>query len=86
MAGKDVSYKKVRRKRNKLLKLGLVLILVIGVALVGVYEFSRTHFGKATIQGIDCSWLSVEEVKEKIENSIENTEICFTINSNWGQK
>lgn len=81
MAGKDVSYKKVRRKRNKLLKLGLVLILVIGVALVGVYEFSRTHFGKATIQGIDCSWLSVEEVKEKIENSIENTEICFTINS-----
>lgn len=47
MAGKDVSYKKVRRKRNKLLKLGLVLILVIGVALVGVYEFSRTHFGKS---------------------------------------
>ena len=81
MAGKDVSYKKGRRKRNKLLELGLVLILVIGVALVGVYEFSRTHFGKATIQGIDCSWLSVEEVKEKIENSIENTEICFTINS-----
>ena len=41
--------------------------------------FSHT-FRKATIQGIDCSWLSVEEVKEKIENSIENTEICFTIN------
>ena len=69
MASKEVSYKKVRRKSNKLLIVGLILILVIGVVLVGVFEFSKEHFGRTTIQDVDCSWLSVEKAKEKIEEA-----------------
>lgn len=80
MASNDVSYKKVRKKSNKLLKLGLVLILIIGVVLVGVYEFTRTHFTMTTIEGMDCSWLSLEEAKEKLENSISTTQVSLVLN------
>ena len=79
MASKVVSYKKVRRKSNKLLIVGLILILVIGVVLVGVFEFSKEHFGRTTIQDVDCSWLSVEKAKERIEDNIGETEVTFTI-------
>lgn len=79
MASKEVSYKKVRKKSNKLLIIGLILILVVGVVLVGVYEFSQTHFGRTTIQGVDCSWISTEDAKERIEDSIGKTEVTFTI-------
>ena len=79
MASKEVSYKKVRRKSNKLLIVGLILILVIGVVLVGVFEFSKEHFGRTTIQDVDCSWLSVEKAKERIEDNIGETEVTFTI-------
>ena len=79
MASKDVSYKKVRKRSNKLLIIGLILILVIGVVLVGVYEFSRTHFGRTTIQGTDCSWLSVKDAKERLEDSIGTIQISFTL-------
>lgn len=79
MANKDVSYNDMRKGGNKLLVLGLILVLVIGAVLVGVYEFSRTHFGRTTIQGVDCSWLSMENAKERLENSIGKTEVTFTI-------
>ena len=79
MASKDVSYKKVRKKSNKLLIIGLILILVIGVVLVGVYEFSKTHFGRTTIQGTDCSWLSAKDAKERLEDSIGTIQISFTL-------
>lgn len=79
MANKDVSYNDMRKGGNKLLVLGLILVLVIGAVLVGVYEFSRTHFGRTTIQGVDCSWLSMENAKERLENSIGETEVTFTI-------
>ncbi len=76
MAGKDVSYKKVRRKRNKLLKLGLVLILVIGVALVGSLNF-LTHFRKSNYLRNRLLLAFSRRGKGENENSIENTEICF---------
>ena len=79
MASKDVSYKKVRKKSNKLLIIGLILIIVIGVVLVGVYEFSKTHFGRTTIQGTDCSWLSAKDAKERLEDSIGTIQISFTL-------
>lgn len=79
MASKDVSYKKVRKKSNKLLIIGLILILVIGVVLVGVYEFSKTHFGRTTIQGTDCSWLSAKDAKERLEDSIGTIQVSFTL-------
>lgn len=79
MASKDVSYKKVRKKSNKLLIIGLILILVIGVVLVGVYEFSKTHFGRTTIQGTDCSWLSAKDAKERLEDSIGTIQISITL-------
>lgn len=80
MNNKNVSDNRMRKKSGGFFYLGLILILIVGMLLIGIHEFSRTHFGYTTIQDIDCSWLSLDKAKERLEESISKTQIEFAIN------
>ena len=65
--------KQKKKKIWKWLVAGILLFIVAvcGICYAGVTHYYTTHFFKGTIiNGIDCSNMTVEEVKYKIEDEI----------------
>lgn len=74
---------KSKKKKKKSLKLKIVLVLSIFIFFTGciymVIAFHyKTHFlPGTTINGMNCAGLSVEEVKEKLQQSISNYKLSI---------
>lgn len=83
MLHKKVCKKNARKRSKKFVISIVVLILITLVILITPFVFTRTHFGyDTTIQGVDCSWLSVSDAKEKIENNLGSNPVTFEIGEN----
>lgn len=69
---------RVKKKTGRKLLLAIAaLVLVGGLAIAGRRIFFKEHFARNTfIQGVDCSFLTVEEAKEKISEKIEQNPIA----------
>lgn len=60
----------VRGRRELIATIGMALALVVLALSVVIDNYQRTHFlAGTTIQGVDCSELTVKEAKERIEKS-----------------
>ena len=59
----------------------LIILAVILISIgVGANYFLKNHFLYGTvIEGVNCSFLSVEDAKEKIDNSLGNKIIKFSL-------
>ena len=51
--------------------LGYLLIMLVGYLGVSFY-FARHFYNGSTINGVDCSGMTVDQVKEKIQESVGN--------------
>ncbi len=61
---------------SRLIILAVILISIV----VGANYFLKNHFLYGTvIEGVNCSFLSVEDAKEKIDNSLGNKIIKFSL-------
>lgn len=64
------------RSKSHISYIGLVSILAIFI--VGIWIFDCTHFWRnTTISGIDCSWLTLKEAYNKIEQEVNTRTIKF---------
>lgn len=68
----------IRKARNRLFIIIMAAILGITALQIGLYVFTKTHFGlEKTIESVNCSWLSVQGACEKIEEDINSRNIVF---------
>lgn len=66
-------------RNNKGLVRGLMIIMSIFIVFGAVFYFSQTHFlWNTTIEGIDCSFLSIEKATEKINLEMGEWEVTFS--------
>lgn len=66
-------------RNNKGLVRGLMIIMSIFIVFGAVFYFIQTHFlWNTTIEGIDCSFLSIEKATEKINLEIGEREVTFS--------
>lgn len=67
--------KKSRRRRKKfLIPIGILAVLLIALTggYLGISSYFKTHFFPGTkINGIDCGKMTVEKVKEKIQEGLQ---------------
>ena len=67
--------KKSRRRRKKfLIPIGILAVLLIALTggYLGISSYFKTHFFPGTkINGIDCGRMTVEKVKEKIQEGLQ---------------
>lgn len=69
-----------RRKRTTTIALWAVILFAFFVA--GYIAFRHYHFAKNTfIEGTDCTWLTVDEAKNKIEERISEDTIKFVFHN-----
>ena len=63
--------KKKSKARKIILGVLFAYVLIVGIGYLGVSYFFSSHFLKGTtINGIDCSSKTAEQVKEKIQEEI----------------
>lgn len=82
-----------RRKSKKEVVFLIITLLLLGITIVTAVlirqQYDKTHFSKGTtIQGTDCSSLTVEEAKAKLEETIKQnlSFTVMTINESEGTK
>ena len=67
------------KARKVILGVLLAYILIVGIGYLGVSYFYSSHFLKGTtINGIECSSKTVEQVKEKIQDEIGEYKLRIT--------
>ena len=67
------------KARKVILSVLLAYILIVGIGYFGVSYFYSSHFLKGTtINGIECSSKTVEQVKEKIQDEIGEYKLRIT--------
>lgn len=71
----------MNRRRNhkikKLYKYSLCILILI-ISIFGILKFHNTHYRIGTvISGINCSWLTVEQAKDKINSYLSEQSISF---------
>lgn len=74
MKQKNYRGRRAAKKKRGLIKMGVVLILLAGLAMMAWKvreEYFKTHFEKNTIiEGVDCSYLNVEETANAISDAL----------------
>lgn len=69
-------------RNDKGLVRGLMIIMSIFIVFGAVFYFIQTHFlWNTTIEGIDCSFLSIEKATEKINLEMGEREVTFSFTS-----
>lgn len=69
-----------RRRNHKIKKLYMysLCILILIISIFGILKFRNTHYRIGTvISGINCSWLTVEQAKDKINSYLSEQSISF---------
>lgn len=69
--------KHYKRKRRVLQFIGIFFV-ALTVLTITAFHFANTHFRVGTsIQGVDCSFLTVEQAKQKIDEEMKNQSVTF---------
>ncbi len=76
-ANNDVSAGKKKYKKGALITLLIIAVLIVSGYLGGAAYYRNRFFLGTEIGSFDCSNLTVEEAKKKIENDIENYKFTF---------
>lgn len=79
-AGNGRKKKKKKKKKGKILA-AVILVLILGAAAVYVgfsYQYKDKFFNGTTINGVDCSGMSVEEVEERLKQQTEEYALTLT--------
>lgn len=79
-AGNGRKKKKKKKKKGKILA-AVILVLILGAAAVYVgfsYQYKDKFFNGTTINGVDCSGMSVEEVEERLKQQTEEYSLTLT--------
>lgn len=67
-----------QNNRSKSHILYIRLVSILAIFIVGIWIFDCTHFWRnTTISGIDCSWLTLKEAYNKIEQEVNTRTIKF---------
>ncbi|HIV25136.1 MAG TPA: peptidoglycan binding domain-containing protein [Candidatus Scatomonas pullistercoris] len=72
--------RKKKKKKGKILA-AVILVLILGAAAVYVgfsYQYKDKFFNGTTINGVDCSGMSVEEVEERLKQQTEEYSLTLT--------
>ncbi|MGN1141598.1 MAG: peptidoglycan binding domain-containing protein [Oliverpabstia sp.] len=71
--------KRKSKARKVILGVLFAYVLIVGIGYLGVSYFFSSHFLKGTtINGIDCSSMTAEQVKEKIQEEIGEYKLRIT--------
>lgn len=79
LRGKYIYMKKLTKTKKILLGVILGIVLIMAGVYLGVSVFFQSHFfSGSTINGIDCSKMSVEQVKEQIQSRVMEYQLTLT--------
>ena len=75
---RSLGKKKSYRKKNWLLHFVIMFFIALTILAITTFHYVNTHFREGTfIQGVDCSQLTIEQARKKIEEEMQNQKITF---------